>query len=81
MAPVSGTGRVEADRIASGTEIFRAAAVETEMLLEAAREDTTDRALATAAAAAPPAWGLEEGAEALVVEAAEGAAGECLDLE
>ena len=69
------TGRVEAERIASEAVISRAAVAETGTPSEEVPGDTADRALAPAAAAAHPAWGLEAeaGASVAAVVAAGGA--------
>jgi hypothetical protein len=69
-------GAEAAELTALGAVISRAAAAVTEMLLEAAPEDSADRARGAAAVAAPPALGLEaaEGlVAAAVVAAADGA--------
>jgi hypothetical protein len=71
------TGRAEAARTASEAGIFHAAVAGIGMRSEEVRAGTTDRALAPAAAAAPPAWDLEAEAAvaSVVVAAVEGGAG------
>jgi len=66
--PAPATGLSGADRIASEAGTSLAAAAEIAMPSEAAPGDITDRTLAAAAAAAPPAWDLEAEASAVVVE-------------
>ena len=70
------TGQAE-ERIASEAGMSRAAAAETGMPSEVVPGATTDRALAAAVAAVPPAWDLEA-AEA-VVAVVVGVAGSELD--
>ncbi|MGA9308590.1 MAG: hypothetical protein WBW31_24560 [Candidatus Sulfotelmatobacter sp.] len=75
------TGRAAVERIVSEAGIFRAAAAETEMPSEEVPAGTTDRALAPAAVAVPPACGAEAlvAAEVVsVVEAVVGGAGRAL---
>ena len=79
-APVLAIGPVEEGQIASGTGIFRAAAAATGMPSEEVHEDTTDRAPALAAIAAPPAWDLEVEAGAAVVVVVVGGADRSLRL-
>ena len=77
------TGRAAVERIVSGAGIFRAAAAETEMPSEEVPAGTTDRALAPAAVAVPPACGAEAlvaAEEVSVVEAAVGGADRALAL-
>lgn len=78
--PELAIGPEEGERTALEAGMSRAAAVETGTPLGVAPEvprDTTDRVRAPAAAAVPPAWGLEVEAGALVVVV--GAAGRLRD--
>jgi hypothetical protein len=63
---------VEAEQIAQGAGIFRAAAAETGMPLGEDPEGTTDQAHAPTAAAVPPVWDLEVAAAAAAVAAVDG---------
>ena len=63
----------EAEPIASAAAISRAAVAEIGMPSEEVPGDTTDRARAAVAVAAPPAWDLEAGRGSVVAAAAVGA--------
>ena len=60
-------GRGLAGRTVLEAVICRATGAETGMPSEVAAGDTTDRTLAVAVTAAPPAWGLEEASVEVVV--------------